>query len=85
MLENKILIVKLPAINGLPAGAVVVSEVASLAHKLRDDAMKAAALVAKALFVCAQAAEVLCAVIEERPAVNVDALFGPLYVFQVLS
>lgn len=62
MFEDKVLIVKLPAINGLPACAVVVGEVASLAHELWDDAVEAAALVAKALFVCAQAAEVLCSV-----------------------
>lgn len=59
MFKDKVFIIKLPAIDGLPAGAVVVGEVASLAHKLRDDAVEAAALVAEALFVSAQAAEVL--------------------------
>lgn len=57
--EDKVLIVKLPAVDGLAAGAVVIGEVASLAHKLRDDAMKAAAFEAEALLVCAQAAEIL--------------------------
>lgn len=59
VLKDKVFIIKLPAIDGLPASAVVVGEVASLAHKLRDDAVEAAALVTKALFVSAQAAEVL--------------------------
>lgn len=79
MFEDKVLIFKLPAINGLPACAVVVGEVASLAHKLRDDAMKAAALVAKALFMCAQAAEVLCTVLEKKSAVTFNAQFGLLW------
>lgn len=59
MLQDKVFIVELAAVDGLAAGAVVVGEVAALAHKLRDDAMEAAALVAKAFLVCAQAAEVL--------------------------
>lgn len=59
MLEDKVFIIKLPAVDGLAAGAIVVGEVPSLAHKLRDDAMKAAALKAKALLMCAQAAEIL--------------------------
>lgn len=59
MFEDKVFIIKLPSVDGLAAGAVVVGEVASLAHKLRDDAVEAAALVAKAFLVCAQAAEVL--------------------------
>lgn len=58
--EDKVLIIKLPAIDGLATGAIVVGEVASLAHKLRDDSMKAASLKAKALLVRAQAAEILC-------------------------
>lgn len=59
MLEDKVFIIKLAAVDGLAAGAVVVGEVPSLAHKLWDDAMKAASLKAKALLMRAQAAEVL--------------------------
>lgn len=59
MFEDKVFIIELPAVDRLAAGAIVVGEVASLAHKLRNDAVEAAALVAKAFLVCAQAPEVL--------------------------
>lgn len=51
MLEDEILIVKLLAIDGLAAGAIVVGEVATLAHELGDDSVEAASLEAKALLV----------------------------------
>lgn len=60
MLQHKVLVVKLAAVDGLAAGAVVVGEVASLAHELWNDAVEAGALEAEALLVRAQAAEVLC-------------------------
>lgn len=47
VLQDKVLIVELAAVDGLAPGAIVVGEVTSLTHKLGDDAMKAAALVAK--------------------------------------
>lgn len=53
MLQDKVFVIKLPAIDGLAAGAVVVGEIAPLAHELRDDAVEAAALVAKAFLMCA--------------------------------
>lgn len=59
MFEDKVFIVKLLPVDGLAPGAVVVGEVTALAHELRDDAVEAAALEAKALLVGAQAAEIL--------------------------
>lgn len=53
MLQDKVFIVELAAVDGLAPGAIVVGEVTSLAHKLRDDAMKAATLVAKTFLMCA--------------------------------
>uniref|UniRef100_A0A3B5QE63 Uncharacterized protein n=1 Tax=Xiphophorus maculatus TaxID=8083 RepID=A0A3B5QE63_XIPMA len=35
--EDKVLVIKLFAVDGFPAGAVVVGEVSSLAHELRDN------------------------------------------------
>lgn len=60
VLEHKVFIVKLSAVNGLAAGAVVVGEVASLTHELGNDTVEAGAFEAKALLVRAQAAEILC-------------------------
>lgn len=60
MLQHKVLIVELAAVDGLAAGAVVVGEVASLTHELRDDTVEAGAFEAEALLVRAQAAEILC-------------------------
>lgn len=59
MFEDEVLIIKLSAVDGLAAGAVVVGEVASLAHELRNNPVEAAPFVAKAFFMSAQAAEVL--------------------------
>lgn len=59
MFEDKVFILKLFAIDGLATSAIVVGEVAPLAHELRNNAVETAALEAKALFMCTQAAEVL--------------------------
>lgn len=60
VLQHKVLVVKLAAVNGLAAGAVVVGEVASLTHELGNDTVEAGAFEAEALLVRAQAAEILC-------------------------
>ena len=59
MFENKVFIVKLLPVDGLAPSAIVVGEIAALAHELGDDAVEAAALEAKALLMGAQAAEIL--------------------------
>lgn len=57
--EHEVFVVKLSSVDGLPAGAVVVGEVAALTHELRNNTMEAASLEAEALLVCAQTAEIL--------------------------
>ena len=58
VLEDEVLI-RVGAVDGLAAGAVVVGEVAALAHELGDDAVEGGALEAEALLARAQRAEVL--------------------------
>lgn len=57
--ENEVFIIELLSINGLAPCAVVVCEITALAHELGDDAVEAASLEAKTLFVGAQATEIL--------------------------
>lgn len=57
--ENEVFIIKLLSIDGLASCAIVVCEITALAHELGDDAVEAASLEAKALFMGAQATEIL--------------------------
>lgn len=57
--KDEVLIIELLSVDGLAPRAVVVCEVTALAHELGDDAVEAASLEAKALFMGAQATEVL--------------------------
>lgn len=59
VLELEVLVLELVAVDRLATSAVVVGEVASLAHEVRDDTVESAALVAEALLARAQRAEVL--------------------------
>jgi len=59
VLQLEVFISKLVAINRLSSGAVVVGEIASLAHELGDDAMEAGALESEALLTGAESAEIL--------------------------
>lgn len=58
VLQGEVLIGELRPVNGLAASAIVVGEVAPLAHKIRDDAVESGALIAEALFPRAQGAEI---------------------------
>lgn len=60
MFENEVFVVKLLPVDGFASGAVVVGEVAGLAHELGDDAVEAAPFEAEAFLVGAEAAEILC-------------------------
>ena len=59
MLQLEILIGELLAVDRLAAGAVLVGEIAALAHEVWNDAVEGAAFVAEALFTGAERAEVL--------------------------
>lgn len=59
MFFGKILISKLVAIDGLAPGSIVLSKIATLHHKLRDDPVKFAALVAKPILASAQLSKIL--------------------------
>merc|ERR1740117_750540 len=60
MLQRKVLVSKLLAINGLPASAVVVCEVTALAHETRDDTMEDTVREAKARLTRAELTEIFC-------------------------
>lgn len=59
MAKLEVLIRELVAVDGLASGAVARGEVAALAHKLRDNAMKVGAFVAESFLASAESAEVL--------------------------
>eukprot|EP00661_Eupelagonemidae_sp_cell13_P000393 gene393-biopygen18104 len=59
VLVDKVLVLELRAVDRLPAGAVVVGEVAALAHEVGDHAVEAGPGEAKPLLTSAQRAEVL--------------------------
>ena len=58
VLELKVFILKLVSVDGFPPRAVVVGEIAPLAHETRDDAVEARAFVSEPLFPGAQRSEV---------------------------
>jgi hypothetical protein len=60
VLEGEVLVGEFLAVDGLASGAIVVGEVATLAHEVGDDAVEGGALEAEALLASAQGAEVLC-------------------------
>jgi len=59
VLKLEVFVGKLFAVDGLAAGAVVVGEVATLAHEVRNDPVKATALEAEPLLTGAQGTEIL--------------------------
>lgn len=60
MLQLEVLILKLVAVDGLATSAIVVGEISTLAHELRDDTMESGSLVGHSiLFAGAQSTEIL--------------------------
>ncbi len=58
MLQLEVLILKLSPINALSSGAIVVCEIASLAHEIGNDSVEGAAFVPKPFLSSAEGAEV---------------------------
>jgi hypothetical protein len=59
VLQLEVLVGELGSVDGLASGAVMVGEIASLAHEIGNDSVERAALVAESFFAGAQSAEVL--------------------------
>lgn len=60
VLQLEVLIRKLQSIDRFAPSSIVVSEVSSLAHEVRDHPVESGSLVAEAWLPCAQRSEVLC-------------------------
>jgi len=58
VLEFKVLILELAAVDGLSSGTVVVGEISTLAHKTRNDTVERRTSEAESLFSSAKSAEV---------------------------
>lgn len=58
VLQDEVLILELVSVDGLASGSVMVLEVATLAHEVRNHTMEGGTLVAKALLSGAESAEV---------------------------
>lgn len=59
MSKSKVFISKLGSIDGFASGAVVIGEVTTLAHEVRDDTMEDATFVTITFFTGAQGSEIL--------------------------
>lgn len=73
--QDEVLILELVSVDGLAAGAVVVLEIATLAHEVRNHTVEGGALVAEALLSGAESAEVfaslwsyICAQLNNDPS-----------------
>jgi len=60
VLHLEVLVGELLAVDGLAAGAVALSEVTTLKHELRDDAVEGGALVTESVLTSGELTEVLC-------------------------
>jgi len=58
VLQTKVFVLKLIAVDGFATGAVVVGEIATLAHESRDNSMEGRSLVSIALLTSAQSSKV---------------------------
>ena len=60
MLKRKVLIIKFWAINRFSSGTIVVCEISSLTHELRDHTMEGGTLVSISCFTSTKLAKVFC-------------------------
>uniref|UniRef100_A0A8I3PCL9 Peptidylprolyl isomerase A n=1 Tax=Canis lupus familiaris TaxID=9615 RepID=A0A8I3PCL9_CANLF len=60
VLQDEVLVIKLLPVDGLAASAIVTREVPTLAHKSRDNPVKAGTFVTESLLSSTQSTKVLC-------------------------
>ena len=60
VLELKVLIGEFVSVDGNPPSAISPGKVTTLAHEIRDNTVKLAALVSHTFFACAKCSEILC-------------------------
>ena len=85
MFDFKVFFFELFSVNGLSSSSVVVSEITSLDHELRNDSVEDGSLVSESLFTSAKSSEVLSSIWNDVSVKFDDNLTESLLAMQVES